>query len=87
MREIRASKCDVQMKMSRNRKAGRLLWRPARTAALPYPLRRKLQATGPKCGYWLATVPLTEVSGFHAGLSDAGGMQHVTTDATGRARS
>jgi len=54
---------------------------------IPYTLRRKLQVTGPKCGYWLVTIPSTEVGGFPAGLSYAGGMQHVTTGAPWRTRS
>nr|WP_246115952.1 hypothetical protein [Trebonia kvetii] len=57
MREIRASKWDVQMKMSGHRKTGRIVWHLARATALPHRLRRKLQVTGPRCGYWLVTIP------------------------------
>jgi len=50
MREIRAEKWDMQMKMSGLRKTARLVWHLARATALPHRSRRKLQATGPNCG-------------------------------------
>jgi hypothetical protein len=87
MREIRASKWDMQMKMSRHRKTGPILSHPARATALAHRLRRKLQVTGPKCGYSLVAIPSTEVGGFLPGLSYAGGMQHVAKGAPWRTRS
>lgn len=50
MREIRAEKWDMQMKMSGLRKNSRIFWHLARATALPHRLRRKLQVTGPKRG-------------------------------------